>query len=119
MKIAFISYEYPPDTAYGGSATYVQQAAVMLARRGHKVEVFAGSSSRQETYNDDGVLVHTLQGGRFDNFPGRAGAAFAARHRVVGFDVVEGIEYEATCLRCGAPRAGYSTGDQTAHTSCI
>ncbi|NJR66423.1 MAG: hypothetical protein HC772_15630 [Leptolyngbyaceae cyanobacterium CRU_2_3] len=31
MKIAFVSYEYPPDTAIGGIATYVQQAAQMLA----------------------------------------------------------------------------------------
>lgn len=36
MKIAFISYEYPPpDAAYGGIATYVRQAARMLASPGH------------------------------------------------------------------------------------
>lgn len=95
MRVAFISYEYPPDTADGGIATYIRQAAIMLSNRGHMVEVFAGSLSRQETYNDDGVIVHTLQGSRYDDFPGRAGAAFAARHRIVGFDVLEGPEYEA------------------------
>jgi glycogen synthase len=41
MRIAFVSHEYPPDTAFGGIATYVRQAATLLAGRGHSVEVFA------------------------------------------------------------------------------
>lgn len=43
MKIAFITFEYPPDTADGGIATYVKQAANMLQLRGNQVEVFAAS----------------------------------------------------------------------------
>jgi hypothetical protein len=31
MRIAFVSHEYPPDTAFGGIATYVRQAATLLA----------------------------------------------------------------------------------------
>ena len=46
MRIAFISYEYPPDTAAGGIATYARQAAHMLRDRGHAVEVFAASPHR-------------------------------------------------------------------------
>ena len=38
MKIAFIGYEYPPDTAKVGIATYVYQAAKMLHKRGHPQE---------------------------------------------------------------------------------
>jgi glycogen synthase len=38
MKIALISYEYPPDTSDGGIATYVQQASRMLQKRDHALE---------------------------------------------------------------------------------
>ena len=31
MRIALVSYEYPPDTGFGGIGTYVHQAAGMLA----------------------------------------------------------------------------------------
>ena len=60
MNIAFISYEYPPDTAYGGIATYVHQAAMMLSRRGHHVEVFSGSPHRTGTENEECLLVHRI-----------------------------------------------------------
>jgi hypothetical protein len=60
MKIAFISYEYPPDSAHGGIATYMHQAARMMSGRGHHVEVFAGSRHRSGTFCEDGVLVHRL-----------------------------------------------------------
>ena len=58
MRIAFVSYEYPPDTAYGGIATYVYQAAKMLRERGHQVEVFAASPNRAGTETENGFLVH-------------------------------------------------------------
>ncbi|MEH2108257.1 glycogen/starch synthase [Nostoc sp.] len=57
MKIAFISYEYPPDTAYGGIATYLYQAARVLQQRGHLVEVFAGSTYRTTTETENEILV--------------------------------------------------------------
>ncbi len=56
MHIALISHEYPPDTAVGGIATYVKQAAAMLAGRGHKVEVFCASGTRKGT-TEYGLLV--------------------------------------------------------------
>ena len=95
MHIAFISYEYPPDTALGGIATYVKQAASMLASRGHDVEVFAGSGTRTSTEDESGVLVHRIQDAGTQEFPARIGAVFAARHRAAAFDVLEGPEYRA------------------------
>lgn len=95
MRIAFISYEYPPDTAVGGIGTYVHQAAAMLSKRGHSVEVFAGSLSRDATYEDGQVLVHVIKTERSDSFNELAGRAFAARHHAARFDVLEGPEYEA------------------------
>ncbi len=100
MHIAFISYEYPPDTAAGGIATYVKQAASMLAKRGHDVEVFAAGRGRGGTETEDGVLVHRLQdpdaaGDGTADFPARIAPVFAARHKAAAFDVLEGPEYRA------------------------
>ena len=100
MHIAFISYEYPPDTAAGGIATYVKQAAAMLAARGHDVEVFTAGRGRGGTETEDGVLVHRLEdpegeGDGTADFPARIAPVFAARHRAAAFDVLEGPEYRA------------------------
>src|SRR5258706_8181253 len=95
MKIAFISYEYPPDTAFGGIATYVFQAATMLRKRGHHVEVFAASVNRSGSESEDGILVHRIdEKSRFDFGP-RIGEVFARRQSVIGFDVLEGPDYSA------------------------
>jgi len=95
MKIALISYEYPPDTALGGIATYMVHAARMLHERGHHVEVFAASPSQTATFDDGGVIVHRVrETGRFD-FPFRIAPLFANRHASIGFDVIEAPEYFA------------------------
>jgi len=95
MKIALISYEYPPDTAYGGIATYVEQAARMLSERGHYVEVFAGSERRAQSSDESGILTHRILEHDPARFAAPAGDAFAERHRTVHFDVLEGPEYFA------------------------
>jgi len=95
MKIAFISYEYPPDTAVGGIATYIQQAAQTLAGRGHTVEVFAASPTREGTFEIGGIVVHLLHERSIYDFACVAGHAFAKRHAEVEFDVLEGPEYGA------------------------
>lgn len=95
MRVAFISYEYPPDTADGGIATYVFQAAAMLRQRGNDVEVFAGSRERSETREELGILVHRIRAGHDDVFAGEVGAAFAERHRAAPFDVLEGPDFSA------------------------
>ncbi|MBD2387137.1 glycosyltransferase family 4 protein [Cylindrospermum sp. FACHB-282] len=95
MKIAFISYEYPPDTAYGGIATYVYQAARVLQQRGHQVEVFAGSTYRTRTETENEILVHRINESDLTNFVKRVGQLFVKRHSLVKFDVVEGTDYNA------------------------
>jgi glycosyltransferase involved in cell wall biosynthesis len=95
VKIAFISYEYPPDTAYGGIATYTHQAAKMLHQRGHHIEVFAGSCHRSGTESEDGVLVHRVIEKNHCNFYEPISQMFAKRHAAVQFDVLEGPELVA------------------------
>ena len=58
MRIAILSYEYPPETGFGGIGTYSYYQAHALARLGHDVHVFAGSQSPQRrTYRDGNVTV--------------------------------------------------------------
>ena len=95
MKIAFISYEYPPDTAYGGVATYVYQAARMLYERGHYVEVFAGSPHRYGTKNEEGIIVHRIVIKEREKFSEHIGSVFAQRHAATKFDILEGPEVHA------------------------
>lgn len=99
LKIAFISYEYPPDTALGGIATYVAQAAHMLAQRGHQVEVFAGTEQESRTEIEPSpkgsVVVHRYQVSARQDFVERVGQAFFQRHQQIEFDILEGPD-------CGA-----------------
>lgn len=62
MDIALLSYEYPPETGFGGIGTYSYYHARALARLGHRVHVFAGSQKRG-TYESehDGVRVTRIK----------------------------------------------------------
>ncbi len=60
MKIALMSFEYPPETGYGGIGTYTWYQARALAKLGHEVHVLAGARTptplRRQTH--DGVTVY-------------------------------------------------------------
>lgn len=62
VDIALLSYEYPPETGFGGIGTYSYYHARALARLGHRVHVFAGSQKRG-TYESehDGVRVTRIK----------------------------------------------------------
>jgi glycosyltransferase involved in cell wall biosynthesis len=58
MNIAILSYEYPPETGYGGIGTYSYYHARALAKLGHRVHVFAGSTASGTVDSEsDGVRV--------------------------------------------------------------
>ena len=44
MKIALLSFEYPPETGFGGIGTYTWYQARGLAKLGHDVHVLAGAT---------------------------------------------------------------------------
>jgi len=95
MRIAFISYEFPPDTAFGGIATYVRQAARLLARSGNEVEVFTASTERHGSFPEDGCIVHRILSAGRDKFALEICEVFGQRLSEVEFDVVESPEYFA------------------------
>lgn len=58
MKVVLLSYEYPPDTGFGGIGTYTWYQARALVRLGHDVHVVAGSTVPGTHRADaDGVRV--------------------------------------------------------------
>jgi glycosyltransferase involved in cell wall biosynthesis len=103
VKIALVSYEFPPDTHHGGIATYTAQAARMLAARGHGVEVFAGSDDRQGTWTEDGFTVHRIrcESGGVATFRRRVADVLCPRYEALGgFDVLETPEVNGEAVEC-------------------
>jgi glycosyltransferase involved in cell wall biosynthesis len=58
MNIAILSYEYPPETGFGGIGTYSYYHARALVKLGHNVHVFAGSTRPGAFHSEhEGVRV--------------------------------------------------------------
>ena len=60
MKIALLSFEYPPETGFGGIGTYTWYHARGLVKLGHEVHVLAGANESTQLRSDehDGVTVY-------------------------------------------------------------
>lgn len=95
MKIAFITAEYPPDTAIGGISTYVYQIARVLKSRRHHVEIFTRSLDREGSFFEDGLVVHRIAETCLSTFTERIGILFRDRHQTIQFDVLEAPESPA------------------------
>ncbi len=95
MRIALVSYEYPPDTATGGIATYTHHWARLLFSRGHDVEVFCASFSRTDSLVEEGILVHRVQEEDRTLFKKTILPIFRERHQLKKFDVIESPEFNA------------------------
>ena len=62
MKLAILSFEYPPDTGYGGIGTYSYYHARALAKLGHDVHVIAGATKPGRYQSEhDGVKVTRIR----------------------------------------------------------
>ena len=65
MNIGLLSFEYPPETGFGGIGSYTYYQARALARLGHTVHVLAGSKERTPLYTLErgGISVHRYHAG--------------------------------------------------------
>ncbi len=59
MRIALVSYEYPPQKGFGGVGTYTFRLAGALGRFGHQVVVLAGPSEEHDILQPN-VTVHRI-----------------------------------------------------------
>lgn len=60
MRICLISREYPPETGFGGIATFVRHLAHGLKEIGHDVEVVALAKETEKVADDNGIRVHRV-----------------------------------------------------------
>jgi glycosyltransferase involved in cell wall biosynthesis len=93
LRIAFISFEFPPDTGGGGIGTYLQDVIPALAHRSHQVGLFCGGL-RDERVQDGNILIRKLAG-RQEEFGRRAAAAFGEEHQCAPFQIIEVTDYTA------------------------
>lgn len=99
MKMALISFEYPPDTGIGGIGTYFFQIANLLHNRGHYVEVFSASFLKEgSTDEGNGFLVHRIKTNDKFSFKESVVSKFEERQQAIRFDLFESPEYMADGL---------------------
>lgn len=60
MRIAFLTREYPPDTAWGGVATVYHNLARVLSEQGHEIHVICQAVGKPKDYIEQGVFVHRV-----------------------------------------------------------
>ncbi len=128
MRIALLTREYLPETAWGGIGSFYRTFATSLRDAGHQVEVFTQGLAQRATTDQSGILVHTVLprfylvgrprggelGGMFANRIGSFALALAlairkawiARHRTRPFDIVEAHEHLGIGSMLGRATAG-------------
>ena len=60
MKVAFLTREYPPDTAWGGIATMYHSLACALTQYGHEVHVVCQAVDNPCGLVEEGVFIHRV-----------------------------------------------------------
>lgn len=97
MHIGLVSYEFPPETAFGGIGTYTYQAAMSLQKAGCKVDVFTASHNRQilNEETEFGIRVHRLKALTREIFRDQVAIVIKDKHEEDPFDVLESPEYGA------------------------
>jgi glycosyltransferase involved in cell wall biosynthesis len=99
MRIAFVSYEFPPDTGVGGIATYVRQIASLFSELKISVEVICASPTRTGTVLENQYLSITrIQCESTEQFRKLSPLVVAERHAARPFDLIEVPEYGAEGL---------------------
>jgi len=89
MRIAFITYEFPPDTGKGGIGTYTAQTAAMLVNAGADVHVFAGSFMHHETSTEQGINIHRVKCSGPTEFANVVLPVFMVQQQMQAFDLIE------------------------------
>lgn len=95
MRIALISYEFPPSVTVGGIGAYTWQAAKGLSSAGHTVEVFAAGEPSKEPAAEFNIHVERVTAANRKEFGAAILGRFAERHSMNRFDILESPEIGA------------------------
>ena len=99
IRVALVSFEFPPAVAIGGIGTYAWEVARMLASDGVEVEVFSAGSSGHEPASTYGIRVHRSQHTDRRTFRDSVLPLFAERQAESPFDLLESPEIGAEGAR--------------------
>jgi glycogen synthase len=89
LKIAYISYELPPDIPKGGIGTYTLQVANLMYSAKAIVHIFAGSHTRNITEQIDGIIIHRIACFNPQEFTEKLLNVFTNVNAEINFDVIE------------------------------
>jgi glycogen(starch) synthase len=98
MRIAFISWEFPPETGGGGIGTYLEQAVTMITEAGHEVHVFCGSPVASFRQPIESGMIHRIHCPERFGFREKVVPFFLKAHKQNPFDVMEGTDFGADGL---------------------
>jgi len=99
MNVLYISREYPPETAWGGIATYTADLAEKLADKGHNVTVLAYSPDKEKDELQNNVhVIRTSFLYLYKLYPIRIFSLVRRIVRKQAIDVIEVPEHGAEAL---------------------
>ena len=93
MKIAFLSYEYPPETGGGGIGTYLAQLVNFMPKFGHKVVVFCGTNQKEAFWENESV--YRIPCKSISDYNHNLMSFFVPIHTQINFDICEGTDFGA------------------------
>lgn len=95
MRIAYITYEYPPEIEKGGIATYTRQITSIMRNLGHQVFVFCATAGIDSKKEEDGIMVFRCHSNNPKEFTEAVVPYFSFEHEKQHFDLVEVPEIHA------------------------
>ena len=95
MRIAFITYEFPPDTGKGGIGTYTMQLVSILASNNFDVHLFAGTDKPSYYEAVKHIHIHRVFFSSPQEFKKNIVSIFSAVQKLKAFDIIESPEIHA------------------------
>ena len=96
MKIAFVSFEYPPETGGGGIGTYLKQVHSLLKEEGHQSTIIC--ATLQETAFWEEKDIYRIPAKNWRDFDSKLPGLFREMSWENAFDVIEGTDFGAAGL---------------------
>ena len=93
MKIAFFSYEYPPETGGGGIGTYLTQMVLHLPKYGHYPVVFCATAKQEAFWENENV--YRIPAKNYETYNINLPSYFSTINKKIDFDIAEGTDFRA------------------------
>jgi glycogen(starch) synthase len=95
IRIAFISYEYPPDTSGGGIGTYIFNVVRLLLVKGYRVSIFCGTKESSYQIIKNNFSVYRVKADTKEDFRVEVVNIFSKVHQQNEFQILESPDYGA------------------------